>query len=124
MKTVAWDRIFAALEKWRAAWLAEHTGGEDPAVTTIAEHYHEDPWAVLASTIISHDEIHYKNMKGIDQLAQEKGVRGKLALIAGGTQVVPALAVQSGMDAGFGRGTHGIDVATFLVKWRQARRKQ
>ena len=80
--------------------------------------------AVLASTIISHDEIHYKNMKRIDQLAQEKGVRGKLALIAGGTQVVPALAVQNGMDAGFGRGTHGIDVATFLVKWRQARRKQ
>ncbi|MDR2491061.1 MAG: cobalamin-dependent protein [Spirochaetaceae bacterium] len=78
--------------------------------------------AVLASTIISHDDIHYKNMKRIHQLAQEKGVRDKLALLAGGTQVVPALAVQAGMDAGFGRGTHGIDVATFLVKWRQGRR--
>jgi D-ornithine 4,5-aminomutase subunit beta len=79
--------------------------------------------AVMASTIISHDDIHYKNMKRIHQLSIEKGVRDKLTLLAGGTQVVPALAVEAGMDAGFGRGTHGIDVATFLVKHRRERRK-
>jgi D-ornithine 4,5-aminomutase subunit beta len=78
--------------------------------------------AVMASTIISHDDIHYKNMKRIHQLSIEKGVRDKLTLLAGGTQVVPALAVEAGMDAGFGRGTHGIDVATFLVKHRREAR--
>lgn len=78
--------------------------------------------AILASTIISHDDIHYKNMKRIHQLAVEKGVRDTLIFVAGGTQVVPDLAVQSGMDAGFGRGTHGIDVATFLVKRRREKR--
>ena len=78
--------------------------------------------AVLASTIISHDDIHYKNMRRIHQLAIEKGVRDKLILVAVGTQVVPDLAVQSGMDAGFGRGAHGIDVATFLIKRRREKR--
>ncbi|GHV29483.1 LuxR family transcriptional regulator [Spirochaetia bacterium] len=78
--------------------------------------------AILASTIISHDDIHYKNMKRIHELAVEKGIRDKVTLIAGGTQVVPKLAVNSGMDAGFGRGCHGIDVATFLVKHRRMKR--
>jgi D-ornithine 4,5-aminomutase subunit beta len=75
---------------------------------------------IMASTIISHDDIHYKNMKRISDLAVEKGVRDKLILVAGGTQVVPERAVEAGMDAGFGRGTHGVDVATFLVKKRRS----
>ncbi|MDR0909095.1 MAG: cobalamin-dependent protein [Spirochaetaceae bacterium] len=78
---------------------------------------------VMASTIISHDDIHYKNMQRLNNLAIEKGVRDKLIIIAGGTQVVPELAVKAGMDAGFGRGTHGIDVATFLVKRRKEKEK-
>jgi endonuclease-3 len=43
-----WDALFAALEAWRAA-LDE----QSPAVTTVAEVYRRDPWAVLASTILS-----------------------------------------------------------------------
>jgi D-ornithine 4,5-aminomutase subunit beta len=75
--------------------------------------------AVLASTIISHDDIHYKNMKRIHDLAVEKGVRNKLMIAAGGTQVIPELALKTGVDAGFGRGTKGINVATFLVEKRK-----
>lgn len=75
--------------------------------------------AILVSTIISHDEIHYKNMKKINDLAIEKGIRDKITLIAGGTQVSDSLAVKNGMDAGFGRGTNGSHVATFLVKKRR-----
>lgn len=75
--------------------------------------------AILVSTIISHDEIHYKNMKKINDLAIEKGIRDRVILIAGGTQVSDTLAVENGMDAGFGRGTKGSHVATFLVKKRR-----
>ncbi|HSP47027.1 MAG TPA: OAM dimerization domain-containing protein, partial [Clostridiaceae bacterium] len=74
--------------------------------------------AVLASTIISHDNIHYKNMRKLVDIATEKGARDRLILIGGGTQVVRELAEETGIDAGFGRGTKGIDVATFLVKKR------
>ncbi len=72
--------------------------------------------AILASTIISHDEIHYKNMKKIHDYCVEKGIRDDIILICGGTQVTPELAVKNGMDAGFGRGSKGVDVATFMVK--------
>ena len=75
--------------------------------------------AILTSTIISHDDIHYKNMKKIHQYAIERGVRDKMIFIAGGTQVSNELAVENGMDAGFGRGTKGTHVATFLVKKRR-----
>lgn len=78
--------------------------------------------AILASTIISHDDIHYKNMKRIHELAVEKGVRDQLTILAGGTQVIHELAVENGMDAGFGRGTKGVHVATALVESRRKRR--
>ncbi|MHC1787665.1 MAG: D-ornithine 4,5-aminomutase subunit OraE [Christensenellales bacterium] len=77
--------------------------------------------AILASTIISHDNIHYKNIRLIDQLAREMGVRGRLIFLAGGTQVTPELAREAGADEGFGRGTKGIHVASALVKLRDAR---
>ncbi|MEE4216795.1 MAG: D-ornithine 4,5-aminomutase subunit OraE [Xanthomonadales bacterium] len=78
-----------------------------------------DADAVLASTIISHDEVHYRNMKRLHETCIEKGVRDKLILVAGGTQVTPDLAVAQGIDAGFGRGTKGYHVATFLVEKRR-----
>ncbi|MCL2350378.1 MAG: cobalamin-dependent protein, partial [Defluviitaleaceae bacterium] len=75
--------------------------------------------AVLASVIISHDDIHYKNISNIDRIAREMGVRERLTFIAGGTQITPDIATQNGADAGFGRGTKGAHVASFLVKHRE-----
>lgn len=75
--------------------------------------------AILISTIISHDDIHYKNMKKLHDICVEKGVRDRLILIAGGTQVTPKIARDSGMDEGFGRKTKGQQVATFLVMHRK-----
>jgi len=76
---------------------------------------------ILASTIISHDDVHYKNMKKIHDYAVEKGVRDKLVICAGGTQVTPDIARENGVDQGFGRGSNGTQVATFLVKNREER---
>jgi endonuclease-3 len=42
-----WSDIYAALEDWRAGLSGS------PSVTTVAEHYSRDAWAVLVSTIIS-----------------------------------------------------------------------
>ena len=77
---------------------------------------------ILASTIISHDNIHYKNMKRIHELAVEKGIRDKVIICAGGTQVIPEEALKTGVDAAFGRNSHGIDVASFIIEERQRRR--
>ena len=70
---------------------------------------------IMMSTIISHDDVHYKNMQKLHDYAVEKGVRKKLILLAGGTQVTPDLARKYSMDQGFGRGTKGIHIASFIV---------
>ncbi len=75
--------------------------------------------AVLISTIITHNDIHRKNMSKLNDLCIEKGIRDELILIVGGTQVSNEIAIEAGMDAGFGRGTHGNDVASFIVKKKQ-----
>jgi len=84
----------------------------DAAIETDAD-------AILASTIISHHNIHYENMKKLADTCVEKGIRDRIILVGGGTQVINELAVEAGMDVGFGRGSHGIDVASFLVKRRR-----
>ncbi len=83
----------------------------DAAVETDAD-------AIIASTIISHDDVHYKNMKKIHNYCLERGVRERFLIVCGGTQVSPDTAVKQGIDAGFGRGTKGIEVASYLVKNR------
>ncbi len=77
-----------------------------------------DADAILISTIISHADIHRKNMERLAMMCREMGCWGRFILVGGGTQVTNDLAVQAGMDAGFGRGTKGMEVASFLVERR------
>jgi endonuclease-3 len=56
MGKINWDAIHRSLQKWRKELQAERieAGAEkEPAVTTVAEHYSREPWAVLVSTILS-----------------------------------------------------------------------
>jgi len=78
--------------------------------------------AVLISTIITHSDIHRQHMLRLHELAEARGLRDRLVLVAGGTQVTDDMARECHMDAGFGRGTTGREVASFLV--RALREKQ
>ncbi|MFC9856303.1 MULTISPECIES: D-ornithine 4,5-aminomutase subunit OraE [unclassified Streptomyces] len=71
--------------------------------------------AVLASVIVSHGKVHELMMRKLNDVAVERGLRQRLVLIGGGPQVTSQLAQDCGLDAGFGRGTEGIDVAHFLA---------
>ncbi len=75
--------------------------------------------AILISTIISHNEVHRTMMKKLAELAQEKGIRDRVVLVAGGTQVSRDMAAETGLDATFGRGTKGIDVLDAIVRTMQ-----
>jgi len=72
--------------------------------------------AVLISTIVTHAQVHEASMRRLDALARQRGMRPRLVLVAGGTQVNAELAAACGMDTGFGRGTTGRGVASFLVR--------
>ncbi|MCL2214745.1 MAG: endonuclease III [Treponema sp.] len=61
MNNVKWDELFSLLEKW-----CKDIRAEDPSVSTVAQYYRHDAWAVLASTIISlrtKDEVTIKASK-------------------------------------------------------------
>ncbi|MGM0603056.1 MAG: D-ornithine 4,5-aminomutase subunit OraE [Bacillota bacterium] len=73
--------------------------------------------AILISTIITHNDIHRQNMQKLNDLCRERGIRDRVILIAGGTQITDEIALEAGMDAGFGRGTHGNEVASFIIKY-------
>lgn len=66
-----WDTIITTLESWRKDLREERTlsGDEpEPSVTTVAEQYKRDPWAVLVSTIVSlrtKDEVTLVVSKGL-----------------------------------------------------------
>ncbi len=77
---------------------------------------------LLASTIVSHGEVHRANLSKLAELCVEKGVRDRLLLVGGGPQVTDDFARECGLDAGFGRGTKGLDVASLIVRrLREAR---
>ena len=80
--------------------------------------------AVLISTMVTHAHVHEQHMRALHALAEARGLRERLVLVAGGTQVTDELARACGMDAGFGRGTSGRDVASFLVRTLRARAGQ
>ena len=60
-------------------------------------------------------------MKKLADLCIERGIRERIILIAGGTQVNSAMAAETGLDATFGRGTKGIHVVNAMVKILQKR---
>jgi len=72
--------------------------------------------AILISTIVTHGDVHKQHMRHLNESAKQRGMRERLVLVAGGAQVTDQLARQCGMDAGFGHGTTGRDVGSFLVR--------
>lgn len=77
--------------------------------------------AILISTIISHNDVHRSMMTKLAELCAEKGIRDRVVLVAGGTQVSRDMAGETGLDATFGRGTKGIQVVDAIVKSLRAR---
>ncbi|PKQ38251.1 MAG: LuxR family transcriptional regulator [Actinobacteria bacterium HGW-Actinobacteria-1] len=113
------DIKHGGLEKW--GFGVTYLGTSVPVEKLLDAAIEHAASIVLISTIITHGDMHRRNMEKLADLAAEKGVRDKLILIAGGTQVTDELACSWGMDAGFGRKTHGIDVASFVVKTMRER---
>jgi D-ornithine 4,5-aminomutase subunit beta len=67
------------------------------------------------------NEIHRTQMTKLAELCREKGIRDQVMLIAGGTQVTPAMAAETGVDATFGRGTKGVHVVDAMVRHLRTR---
>ena len=108
------DIKHGGIEKY--GFLCHNLGTSVSIERIIDEAAKTDARAVLISTIITHGGVHRRHMRQLHGLAQSRGLRDRLVLIAGGAQVSDEEARANGMDAGFGPGATGRDVASFLVR--------
>ena len=113
------DLKHGGLEKW--GFGVTYLGTSVPIEKVLDAAIEHAASTMLISTIITHGETHRIMMQKLADLATEKGARERLLLISGGTQVTDELARSWGMDAGFGRKTKGIDVASFIVETMRER---
>jgi endonuclease-3 len=79
---IEWDTIHKALVKWRKGLQMEREAAgveKEPAVTTVAENYRHDPWAVLVSTILSLRTKDDVTMETSRRLLAQAGTPAELA---------------------------------------------
>ncbi|MET0084502.1 MAG: cobalamin-dependent protein, partial [Sedimenticola sp.] len=108
------DIKHGGIEKY--GFICHDMGTSVPVEEVLEEADRQAASAVLVSTVVTHGDIHKTHMRNLDRMARERGVRDRLLLVSGGAHVSDELARECGMDAGFGRGTRGWDVASFLVE--------
>jgi endonuclease-3 len=81
-QAIDWDAIHAALAQWRTALGREREAAgvdKEPAVTTVAEQFRHDPWAVLVSTILSLRTKDDVTMESSRRLLAQAGTPAALA---------------------------------------------
>lgn len=71
--------------------------------------------AILISKVVSQHNIHIQDMKDLVVRAEKMGLRDKLIFVGGGPRVTHPMALECGLDAGFGVGTKPSDVASYIV---------
>jgi D-ornithine 4,5-aminomutase subunit beta len=108
------DIKHGGIEKY--GFVCHNLGTSVPIETVLKQAQQTGARAVLISTIVTHANVHQQHMRHLHELAKQLGIRQQLILVAGGTQVTDKLARKCGLDGGFGRGTTGQDVASFIVR--------
>lgn len=76
----------------------------------------ENADAILVSKVVSQHNIHIRDMKELIQRAEKMGLKDRFIFVAGGPRVTHPMALECGMDAGFGVGTKPSDVASYIVE--------
>ncbi|MGE4232195.1 MAG: OAM dimerization domain-containing protein [Bacteriovoracia bacterium] len=71
---------------------------------------------ILVSKIVTQHNIHIKDMSDLIEKAEKMGIRDKLIFIGGGPRVTHQMALECGLDAGFGVGTKPSQVASYIVE--------
>lgn len=75
----------------------------------------ENADAVLVSKVVTQHNIHIKDFKDLMARAAKMGLKDKLIFVAGGPRVTHPMALECGLDAGFGVGTKPSEVASYIV---------
>jgi beta-lysine 5,6-aminomutase beta subunit len=71
--------------------------------------------AILVSQIVDEKDCHIHNLKELMRLAEKRGLRDKIIFVCGGPRLNHPVAVECGLDAGFGPGTLPSHVASYVL---------
>jgi beta-lysine 5,6-aminomutase beta subunit len=83
-----------------------------------------DADAILVSQTVTQKDVHLSNFSAFVQLLEERNLRSRFLLLAGGPRMTNDAALQLGYDAGFGPGTVPSQVASFVVNKMLERRRK
>jgi beta-lysine 5,6-aminomutase beta subunit len=78
--------------------------------------------AVLVSQTVTQREAHLHHLREFAAEVDQRGLRGRFLMIAGGPRFDPAMAAELGYDRIFGKGTTPSEVASYLA-WALSERK-
>ena len=82
----------------------------------LAKTREEMPDALLISQIVTHKNVHIKNLQKMMKILRAERLKEELVLIVGGPGITSEIARDLGYDAGFGRGTYPEQLASFLIR--------
>lgn len=71
--------------------------------------------AIMVSQVVTEKDCHINNLKELMRVAEKLGVRDKFIFVGGGPRLSHPIALECGMDAGFGPGTLPSHVASYVV---------
>lgn len=108
------DIKHGGIEKW--GFKVVYLGTSIPPEKVIDAAIEVGAKVILASTTVTHRNVHKVNLKKLTEIAIEKGIRDKVIIIGGGTQLSEEIKDECGIDAAFGRGTKGVEVASFIIR--------
>lgn len=80
-----------------------------------------DADALLVSQVVTQKDVHVKNLSELVDMLEAERIRDRLIVVAGGPRITHELALELGLDAGFGPGTTAPDVASYIVQELVAR---
>ena len=79
--------------------------------------------AILVSQVVTQKNVHIHNLTKLIELAEAEGVRQHYLFIVGGPRISNTFAKELGYDAGFGPGSTGASVASYIAQELIARKK-
>lgn len=71
--------------------------------------------AIMVSQVVTEKDCHINNLKELMRVAEKLGVRDRFIFVGGGPRLSHPIALECGMDAGFGPGTLPSHVASYVV---------
>jgi len=95
---------------------AYNLGMQVPNEEFVAQAVELDADALLVSQVVTQKDVHIKNLSELVDMLEAERIRDKLIVVAGGPRVTHELALELGLDAGFGPGTTAPDVASYIVQ--------